>query len=88
MRGTLRLDVLLKLFCLSAALVFSGFVASADGEDGSIKNHPGERALSQYKNYEKAPVQSWEDSNKTVSEIGGWRSYARDIYRYKKQREK
>ncbi|MFZ9962967.1 MAG: hypothetical protein ACO3FP_06470 [Burkholderiales bacterium] len=77
-----------KLFCLGVALVFSGFIAAADGEDGSIKNHPGERAFSQYQNYQKAPVQSWEDSNKTVSEIGGWRSYARDIYRYKKQREK
>ena len=88
MYKNLRVKGWFKLFCLGVALVFSGSIAAANGEDGSTKNDPDERAFSQYQNYQKVPVQSWEDSNKTVSEIGGWRSYARDIYRYKKQREK
>ena len=88
MYKNLRVKGWFKLFCSGLALVFSGFIAAADGEDGSTKNDPDERAFSQYQSYQKVPVQSWKDSNKTVSEIGGWRSYARDIYRYKKQREK
>ena len=47
-------------------------------------SHQRYRGIEGYRNYEPVERVDWSEVNRIVDEIGGWRSYARDVYRYQR----
>ncbi len=44
------------------------------------------RGIEGYRSYEPVERVDWSEANRIVDEIGGWRSYARDVYRYQRSK--
>ena len=61
----------------------------SNGDIASDSFERGHQVVEEYRNYEPVERLDWSDANKTVDQIGGWRTYARDVYRYQRsKREK
>ena len=58
---------------------------SSEGAVTDFSNH-GYRGIEGYRNYELVERVDWSKANQIVEEVGGWRSYARDVYRYQRSK--
>ncbi len=60
--------------------------STRDTTNGAIgRGHP---VVEEYRNYKPVERIDWSEANQTVDEIGGWRTYARDVYRYQRSKRK
>ena len=84
---------------LKVALLFATVCSLASAEDlhqhhdqqsseSSVtdSSHQRYRGIEGYRNYEPVERVDWSEANRMVDDIGGWRSYARDVYRYQRSK--
>ena len=84
---------------LKIAVLFATVCSLASAEDlhqhhdqqsseGSVTDSSQQwyRGIEGYRNYELVERVDWSKANQIVEEVGGWRSYARDVYRYQRSK--
>jgi len=82
---------------IGALIAFSSFFAfsqelprghdhQSNGDIASDSSERGDQVVEEYRNYEPVERIDWSDANQTVDQIGGWRTYARDVYRYQRSK--
>ena len=84
----LTITILFATVCLLASAEDLHQHHDQQSSEGAVtdSSHQGYRGIEGYRNYEPVERVDWSEANQTVDEIGGWRAYARDVYRYQRNK--
>ncbi|MEL0131557.1 MAG: hypothetical protein VW880_09125 [Betaproteobacteria bacterium] len=84
----LKLAVLFATVCSIASAEDLHPYHDQQSNEGSVTDSSQQwyRGIEGYRSYEPVERVDWSEANRIVDEIGGWRSYARDVYRYQRSK--